>query len=189
MPRTKEFDRDEVLERALDIFWQKGYESTSLQDLVEGMGIGRASLYDTFGSKGLLFGEAMDRYGELLAEALAPLRGPGSPRRLIADFFRKRVDDLAAGAPSCLMIKSTLTRGQDDAPTACRCADHGRVIEDAFHDVLLRARHDGEISADKNPRALARFLNNSLLGLNVMGSIHRDKKLLREIARTTVDAL
>ena len=71
MARTKEFDRIEVLDRATDLFWEKGYESTSMQDLVETMGIGRASLYDTFGSKQELFAEVLERYADRL-EALTP---------------------------------------------------------------------------------------------------------------------
>ncbi len=64
MPRVKEFDPDQALDRAMELFWRKGYEATSVQDLVEHMGINRFSLYDTFGSKHELFMAALDRYSE-----------------------------------------------------------------------------------------------------------------------------
>ena len=135
MARHKEFDREEVLMKAMDVFWEKGYESASMQDLVGAMGIGRASLYDTFGSKHALFTEAMDRYGRWVqTDFLAALRNPGSPKKVLADFFKGAVDGFTAPERrSCLLIKSAVATGRWDAVTADRVAHYSGIMEDAFH--------------------------------------------------------
>ncbi len=94
MPRPREFDRDEVLQKALQVFWERGYESTSVQHLVDAMGIGRASLYATFGSKHGLFCAVMDDYERALTQTLiAPLEGPGSPRRILSKLFLEQASE------------------------------------------------------------------------------------------------
>ena len=191
MTRPKEFDRDEALEKALDAFWEKGYESTSIQNLVDRMGIGRASLYDTFGNKHQVFSEALDRYtGRLEAEVIAPLRKPGSPRRILTDFFSGLVNvHCCPDHPSCLVAKSALITCREDKETDARVVGFIVRLEDTFHEILTRARDGGEIDRKKNLRALARFLTNSMMGLSVISSVRRDRKVLQDTVRMTLSAL
>src|ERR1700730_2144482 len=73
MARQKEFDRDEVLHKAMEVFWSRGYEASSIQDLVKRMGINRQSLYDTFGDKHTLYLQALDRYREVEGRKIVEL--------------------------------------------------------------------------------------------------------------------
>src|ERR1043166_3222598 len=93
MARQKEFDRDEVLHRAMEVFWTRGYEGASLQDLVKHMGINRQSIYDTFGDKHSLFLQALDRYREIQSrKVFEMLDRPGSVKRNVRLLFQQAVD-------------------------------------------------------------------------------------------------
>ncbi len=191
MGRPPTFDRQEALDKATHVFWEKGFESASLQDLEEAMGIGRASLYNTFGSKRELFSEAMDHYGELMdAELLAPLRKPGPARKVLANFFRHVIDFHASSrAPCCLAVKSAVTTSRVDRKTAAWVARFMQELEDAFVRLLNRARKEGELTSDHSSRALARFLTSTVQGLAVTASIRRNRKVLQDITRTALSAL
>ena len=90
MTRQKEFDRDEVLHRAMEVFWTRGYEGASIQDLVKHMGINRQSIYDTFGDKHTLFLQALDRYREIQSRKIFEvLERPGSMKKKSAPVIRR----------------------------------------------------------------------------------------------------
>src|SRR3989454_1175824 len=92
MARQKEFDHDEVLHRAMEVFWTRGYEGASIQDLVKHMGINRQSIYDTFGDKHSLFLEALDRYREIQSrKVFEVLERPGSMKRNLRQLFEEAV--------------------------------------------------------------------------------------------------
>ena len=100
--RTKEFDPDEALGRAVEVFWSKGYEATSIKDLQEGMGIRRQSLYDTFGSKRELFLTVLRFYHEnVIVNNLNHLLSTSAPKKSIQRIFRQRIKD--AGSPTIAM--------------------------------------------------------------------------------------
>jgi TetR/AcrR family transcriptional repressor of nem operon len=191
MARHKNFDREEVLMKAMDVFWEKGFESTSMQDLIDAMGIGRASLYDTFGSKHELFAEAMDRYGRWVqTDFLAGLRNPGSPKKVLADFFKGAIDAFTTGEQrSCLLIKSAVATGRWDAATSDQVTHYIGVMEDTFHEVLERARQEGEIHKGANLRALARYFATCLQGMSVTSCVHRERRYLLDVARTALSVL
>src|SRR5436305_13985260 len=90
MARQKEFDRDEVLHKAMEVFWTRGYEGASMQDLVKRMGINRQSIYDTFGDKHSLFLQSLDRYREIESRKLfAVLERPGSVKKNLRQLFEE----------------------------------------------------------------------------------------------------
>jgi TetR/AcrR family transcriptional repressor of nem operon len=90
MARQKEFNRDEVLHKAMEVFWMRGYERASIQDLVEHMGISRQSIYDTFGDKHWLFLQALDRYREIQSrKVFAVLERPGSMKKNLRQLFEE----------------------------------------------------------------------------------------------------
>ena len=189
MARPQEFDRDAALTRALDVFWEKGFDAASVQDLVDRMGIGRGSLYATFGSKHDLFSEALDRYAERTCAACSKvLREPGSPRRALRKLFRDAID-AAADQPSCLALKSALTVCAEDKTSAARVARMTTRLENAFFEVLQRARAAGETPAGRNLRSLARFLTHSYQALHVTASVRGDRRVLRDVVRTTLSVL
>ena len=191
MARPRTFDRTHALSRALDVFWDKGFEATSMQDLVDAMGIGRASLYAAFGSKEELFGEALDLYSQQTVTAfLDPIDRPGPLRRVLGDFLRSLVENqCAAGHRSCLMIKSALMTSCSDEETRSRVADFSKRLEAALYARLRRARDDGEVDPDRNLRSLARSLANTVQGLAVTSAMRRDRKVMLDVVRETLTAL
>ncbi len=190
MARTKEFDRVEVLDRATDLFWEKGYESTSMQDLVETMGIGRASLYDTFGSKQELFSEVLERYADRLeAQFLPPLEQGRSPRKALTDFFNHVAETGSSeGFRGCLMVKSAMTTGRTDPGVGEQIGRFTDRLDGIFHRHLGRMRDAGELDGG-NVRALARFLTHSLMGLIVTCSVRKNTRELKGIVRSALSVL
>jgi TetR/AcrR family transcriptional repressor of nem operon len=190
--RPKEFERDVVLDRAVQVFWARGYEATSIQHLVDRMGIQRASLYATFGDKRGLFLAAIDRYDEAVtAKLLAALEQAGSGKAAIRRFFRLKVEAaLERGRPrGCLVTNSAAELGARDRGTASRIGAVLKKIEAGFHRAVIRAQETGEIDRAKNPRALARFLTSSAQGLSVMAKASPDRAVLEDIVEVILAAL
>jgi TetR/AcrR family transcriptional repressor of nem operon len=192
MGRHKEFDREVVLDRALETFWSQGYEATSIRDLVERMGIHRASLYGTFGDKQGLFLAALERYERVVTrKALDILERPGSGKKAIRAFFLTKIRcATAADRPKgCLMTNSAVERSVHDGHTAVRVGASIARVEDALYKALLRARRAGEIGERHNLRALARFLLTCAQGLTVVGKVRPDPVLLRQVVDVALAAL
>src|SRR5260370_8363930 len=126
MPRPKEFDREDALDRAMGVFWSKGYAATSVEDLVAYMGIQRGSLYGTFGDKRTLFLTALDRYQRVVArELFEALETPGSGIEAIRRFFRLRVEgSLDRSRPyGCLVTNSAVELSRSDRGAAAQAGD------------------------------------------------------------------
>lgn len=189
--RPKEFDRQDVLAKALDLFWEKGYESTSMQELVTAMGIGRASLYDTFGSKQQLFVESLDYYATVLGELiLKPLQKEGSARQVLADFFDSTVEQLCEGTTRpCLLVKSALGQCGREEPVEQRVQGTILEAEHAFRRLVERGQEQGEIGRDKDAGALGRFFTHTLHGLHVGACVRPDRDVLGDVVRSALASL
>jgi TetR/AcrR family transcriptional repressor of nem operon len=190
--RPREFERDVVLDRAMQVFWTRGYEATSIQHLVTRMGIQRGSLYDTFGDKRGLFFAAIDRYDQVVtAKLLAALEGPGSGTDAIRRFFRLKVDlAMDPGRPrGCLVTNSAAELASRDRGTATRVGAVLAKIEAAFHRAVIRAQKAGEIDPARNPRSIARFLTSSAQGLSVMAKTFPERAVLDDIVKVILAAL
>jgi TetR/AcrR family transcriptional repressor of nem operon len=190
--RPREFERDVVLDRAMRVFWSRGYEATTVQHLVDRMGIQRGSLYDTFGDKRALFFAAIDHYDRVVtAKLLGALEDP-SGKEAIRRFFRLKVEAaLERGRPrGCLVTNSAAELGVRDRRTASRVGAVLTKIEAAFHRAVVRAQRAGEIDPARNPRALARFLTSSAQGLSVMAQASPNRAaVLGDIVTVTLAAL
>ena len=191
MARTKEFDHDVALDRAMHLFWRQGYEATSIQDLVEHMGIGRGSLYATFGDKHTLYLAAFDRYCATVgAGFLAPLAEPIPVRAALRRVFDGVVaESLAEGHHGCLMANGTLELASHDGDVRRRVEVGLQGAEDTIARALALAQAAGELAAGRDPRALARYLVNALQGLRVTAKVTDDRGTLEDIARVTLTAL
>lgn len=193
MGRHKEFDRDDVLRKATNMFWLKGYEGTSVQDLVDCMGINRGSLYDTFGDKHTLFLAALDYYRDdrvstLLKILLKSTEGVGAIRQ----FFNTLVEYQSGDRPSqgCLMVNATVECAIHDDEAAVKVSAHMAVLEDAFYRALLRAQRQNELAhPTQNLRAMARFFVNTANGLCVTAKTSPDRAVLQDIADVTLSVL
>jgi TetR/AcrR family transcriptional repressor of nem operon len=171
------------------VFWSRGYEATSIQQLVARMGIQRGSLYDTFGDKRRLFFATIERYDQLVtAKLLAALDEPASGTEAIRGFFRLKVElALQPGRPrGCLVTNSAAELVSRDRGTTTRIGAVLMKIEAGFLRAVLRAQKAGEIDPAHDPRALARFLTSSAQGLSVMAKIFPERAVLDDIVRVTL---
>ena len=184
MARPREFEHDAVLDRAMRVFWSRGYEATSVQDLVDHMGIQRGSLYATFGDKRALFLAAIDRYDRVVtAKLLAALDEPASGMEAIHQFFRLKIEwAVAVNRPrGCLVTNSVTELASRDRKTANQVGAVLTKIDAAFQRAVNRAQNAGEIDPTRDPRALARFLTSSAQGLSVMAKTFPERTMLEDI--------
>ncbi|MFI1178755.1 TetR/AcrR family transcriptional regulator [Streptomyces sp. NPDC020799] len=192
MARTKEFDPDAALQSALELFWERGYEATSLADLVERLGIARASLYATFGSKRELYLKALERYGEqsdprIVEELSQP--GPALPavRALVRRFADEATcDDLRRG---CFVTNTAVELAAHDPAAAHRVGESWQGLETALVSALMRARAQGELPAGRDPVALARMLMVLMQGMRVVGKADPGPGRLRDAAAQALSLL
>ena len=190
MPRTKDFEPQEALDAAMYLFWRKGYEAASMRELLDAMSIGRGSFYDTFGDKHALFLAALDRFREVRTSWIEEvLEGAGLEG--IEVVFRRTVDGLVAPEVrrGCLLANSAVELAPHDPEVAGRIYRYVSRMEDTFEDALTRARKTGEIPADSDPKALARFLVNTLHGLRVLARAGSDREVLDDAVSVALRAL
>ena len=192
MARPKEFQRDEVLEKAMAVFWSKGYECTSVQDLVDAMGINRGSLYDTFGDKQSLHVTVLERFYETeLPIMFASLDGPGPVKPAIRTLFSEIADKAVNGEDlkGCMISNTAAELCPDNGPVGDIAAAGLKRAEDKLCSALVRARDQGEISADSDPRKLARYFLCALNGMRVVAKAINDPKTLNDMIDGTLSAL
>jgi TetR/AcrR family transcriptional repressor of nem operon len=189
--RPKAFDRDEALLAAMQLFWVKGYEATSLEDLLAAMAIGRQSLYDTFGDKRALFMEALTRYRGLLDDYLRGcLADAPTVKAAFRRLFMQVVDEPQAHQRrGCLLINSAVELAPHDPATAKIVVAYQRTTERLFRRGLELARERGELPADRDTRALARYLVSALQGLRVMAKADPNLAALRDVVGVALGVL
>lgn len=193
MARTKEFDPDAALRAALDLFWRRGYEATAMSDLVEHLGIGRASLYATFGNKHELYLKALDRYAEergplMLEELSQP--GPALPAvRAVVRRFAAEAGSDDVRLLGCFVTNTAAELAPHDASAARRVELSWEQLETLLHSALVRAQAQAELTEDRDPRALARMLLVLMQGLRVVGKASDDPARVRDAAEQALTLL
>ncbi|MFF4364583.1 TetR/AcrR family transcriptional regulator [Streptomyces sp. NPDC001594] len=193
MARTKEFDPEAALQSALELFWRRGYEATSMADVVEHLGIGRASIYATFGSKHELYLKALDRYNEnrdsgLLGELSLP--GPALPAvRTVVRRFAAEANSRERRSMGCFVTNTAAELGAHDPAAARRVEASWGHIETLLHSALVRAQAQGELPADRDPHGLARMLLVLMQGLRVVGKVSDDPRRVRDAAEQALRLL
>ena len=192
MARHKEFDKDETLQKAMEVFWARGYEAASIQELTKGMGINRQSLYDTFGDKHALYLQALDRYREVEGRKMyALLENSGSVKKAFRQLFESVIEvSLGEGERRGCFAGNAMSELAGRCPeTAKKTCSQMAAIEAAFHRALRRAKREGEIKNGRDVRAVARFLYSSLQGLQLMAKATQDRRTLEDVVRVTLSVL
>ncbi|MBV8054663.1 MAG: TetR/AcrR family transcriptional regulator [Deltaproteobacteria bacterium] len=188
MAGVKQFDREEVLDRAMALFWRRGYEATSIRDLVAATGINRGSIYATFGDKEGLFLAVLDHYGEKIAQPLMAELDYPEPRRALERMFEsiiRRTSD-SRFPRGCLNTNTSLEcPGSGDKITRQIAAGFGRQ-ESAIYRVLRDAQAGGSLRSTLDARALARFFMAIAQGLNVVNKAVADPGVLQDIAKVAM---
>lgn len=185
MARSKEFDEERALAAAVNVFWRKGYENTSLEALMGEMGIAKQSLYDTFGGKRALYLKAMAFYRE---STNSSLRQSLASAPTVREGFRKVLLGLVAEtreqhARGCLLLSANMARDVDDEEIARFLEDNQAEVESIFVDALRRAQRGGEFGPEKDAGALAKFFVATIQGMRAMARLKSDRRALRQVAR------
>ncbi|MEK5484181.1 TetR/AcrR family transcriptional regulator [Viridibacillus sp. FSL R5-0888] len=171
MARTREFDEDQVLDAAMQLFWEKGYEATSLSDLTSRMGIQRPSIYSTFGDKKELFEAALRRYTMSRASDIRTrLQSHSSVKEAFSIFFADVVieeyaEDLSKG---CFCINTMVELAPHDEKFEILTREHQMYLAVIFQETLERGIQSGELEANTDAKPLAQALIVALIGLTVM---------------------
>lgn len=188
MGRPKQFDPAWAVGQAMDVFWRQGYAGTTPQHLVDALGIGKGSLYNTFGGKRQLFDLALEHYMTQHVEAVvATLERPGPAKEILRAALSLIVDDPAHRG--CLMVNSAVEFGMPDDEVVRQVHRMFRRAEDAFEALVARGQRAGEIRSGLDPRATAGMLLNTVTGLRVLARVESEPDRLRRVVDATVDLL
>jgi AcrR family transcriptional regulator len=183
--RPRAFDVDKALDRALHVFWRKGYEGTSLPDLTEAMGINRPSLYAAFGNKEALFRKAIDRYADGPAAYFRDALEAPTARAVVERLLRGAVDLLTdpRHPPGCLVVQAALSCGDAAEPIRQELVARRKAGEAAIRQRFERAISDGDLPADANAADLARFIATVNVGMAVQAAGGASRDELQRVAR------
>ncbi len=176
----------------MQVFWAKGYEATSLQDLIHAMGISKSSFYETFGSKHESFMSAIEHYEGTVTKRLAGvLEGDAPARKAIAEVFDAIIKAAVAEGDrrGCLLCNSAVEVSPHDSEAAALVATGLARVEKAFHRAVVRGQDAGEIPAERDARALARYLTSSANGLQVMAKASPNRAALENVAGIVLSVL
>ena len=180
--RPKIFNEQKALERATALFWQKGYEATSTQDLIDTMGLQRGSLYHSFGSKKQLFQNAIDQHERSFTEFEKAVRESADPIPLIKSVFLELADcsddDHRKG---CFLGNTVAELSGTDEELATRAKEHLASLERMLFEQIKRAQDEGTLKNQTDAKLLARYLLNLWNGINITRRIHPSKEVLRPL--------
>lgn len=191
MGRTKQFNPQAVLEDAMHLFWERGFHSTSMQDLVDHLGVNRQSIYDTFGGKHELFEAALERYREMQALPMRrALEADGPLGDVLRHWFRDMIAEmLKKNGKGCLLVNTATELAEQDDVIFGVCSANARQLEATFSGLLVRAQQAGDIPADRAVIPLARFLVSTINGLAVTAKATRDPEVLNDVVEVALSAL
>ena len=192
MGRPPTFERDDVLDKAMHVFWAQGYEATSVDDLVKATGLVRQSLYNTFGNKHDFYLQALAHYQEFLgARMLGALKHAPSVKEGFRRLFELVIEDAVSDTTrrGCMMVNAATELASRD-PAVCKLTAEAEAAKERFFAELIRnAQARGEVGGSKDPEALAKFLYNTVLGLRVRATRRPTRAELEPIVETALSLL
>jgi TetR/AcrR family transcriptional regulator, transcriptional repressor for nem operon len=190
MARSKEFDEKAVLRKAMELFWEQGYEKTSMQDLVDHMGIHRRSIYDTFGDKRSLFLASLNHYEELIVNEMERIiSSTSSIKQTIRDVFIFVLNSIEQYPKGCLSVNAAIELSLLDKEIGRIVTKMFNRTEDMFNNLIKRGQTSGELSKEIDSDITSRFLHNNLVGIRVLIKTNYNKKELEGIITLALSVL
>jgi TetR/AcrR family transcriptional repressor of nem operon len=192
MARLKAFNEDRALDQAVDCFWLRGFEATSVRDLAEAMGIGGPSLYNAFGDKRALFRRSLERYAERsMRERIARLEAAHRPKEAIAAFVSEIVDRSLKDPDrkGCLLVNSALDVAPHDAEIGKVVGGYLDEIRAFFRRNIVAARKAGQVPRRVDPEGMADHLLGVIAGIRVLARTGAKRRRLEGVARPALEAL
>ncbi|KRF47823.1 TetR family transcriptional regulator [Bacillus sp. Soil745] len=190
MARSKEFDEKAVLRKAMELFWEQGYEKTSMQDLVDHMGIHRRSIYDTFGDKRSLFLASLNHYEELIVNEMERIiSSTSSIKQTIRDVFIFVLNSIEQYPKGCLSVNAAIELSLLDKEIGRIVTKMFNRTEDMFNNLIKRGQTSGELSKEIDSDNTSRFLHNNLVGIRVLIKTNYNKKELEGIITLALSVL
>ncbi|WP_332274572.1 TetR/AcrR family transcriptional regulator [Bacillus velezensis] len=190
MARNKEFDEKKALRKAMDLFWEQGYEKTSMQDLVDHMGVHRRSIYDTFGDKHTLFMRVLNHYVEIMEGRMKnEVKTELTVKQAIRKLFEMVIDSTDHQPKGCLAVNAAVELSLIDEEVAKKTKEIFINTEALLFDLLKHGQDQGEIPKHKDIKGLSQFIHNSLVGIRVLTKTTNDKEKLVSIINFTLSTL
>jgi len=189
MAGKKAFDPQQVLEKAMNAFWDRGYEGLSIEDLVQCTGIGRGSLYDTFDDKHSLYLAALDRYiASVRAQTTALLEQPGTLQEVLEQLFQVQIDALL-GDPAhrgCFLVNATIEMAPHDPEVNKLIQSATQEMVEEFYRLLIKAQVAGDLAWTHDPHQLAHFLVGIFISIRVLARGGQDRRMLQDVVKTAL---
>lgn len=192
MPKEVLFNEETVLQKATALFWHKGYNGTSMDDLTKATGLSRSSLYNSFGDKHSLFMRCLHYYLADQQKSLMQAVGvTSSPLKKIKIAFKYMVDVILQDGKrdGCLMVNTTTELSNIDGDVGTLVLQNTDAMEHLFQQWVKEAQQQGEMSKTFTPQAVARHLFNTYSGLRISGQAKPDKKSLDDIVKVALSVL
>ena len=192
MARPREFDEAAALEAAMECFWRRGYEATSLRDLTSSMGLTAPSLYNAFGGKQELFSRALERYlDRTTRDRLRRLEQSLGPKAALHRFFAEIIEHSVSDRQrkGCFLINSALEIAPHDAECRAVITEQFNDIEAFFRRCILKAQADDTVSSDVDADDTARLLLGVLLGVRVLARTKPERAMMEGVVRPALALL
>ncbi|HTK06214.1 MAG TPA: TetR/AcrR family transcriptional regulator [Ktedonobacteraceae bacterium] len=189
MAGKKSFLPDQALGKAMNLFWKQGYEGSSVENLVQCTGLGRGSLYDTFGDKHALYLAALKRYIEAYQEQIGTSQPQtGSLSETLEHFFQTCIDGLLSDPArrGCFLVNAAVEMAPYDPEINAEVQSALQKIEERFYLLLVKAQVAGELSWTHNPHQYAHFLLGTLISIRVLARARQDRNVLENIMQTAL---
>ncbi len=188
MAGVKQFNVDYVLDKAMEVFWQKGYEGTSVQDLTKATGLGRGSLYGAFGDKEQLFIIVLDRYADKFQEEIVKQLDNRDPYQALVGMFEIMIKRMSNPSypRGCLNTNTSVGMSGKSEMIERKIAERLGGLESAIYLVLRKAQVQKKLSEEKDIRALARFFVGVSQGMAVLNKTFSDPSVIRDVAQVAL---
>lgn len=188
MARNIEFNEEVAIQKAMEVFWKKGYSGASMRDLTDAMQINSSSLYNSIGDKRQLFVKCIRNYTEgRMAEAKIHVATFKSPLKAIVSFINESVNTILYSNNSCLAIKTTFELAADDKDVQTILKNDSDFTNAFILDLVQKAMANQEINPDEDAEMISEYIVNSFTGWHESYILHRNPIKIKKMAKYLIE--